>query len=243
MASQEKYTQNSLTRGAAFHERLATHWNCGYSQGGFQRRLIFIKKHIVELVQEGHRWLDAGCGSGVLTRELAVCGAVGDAVDASPAMIEAALSEYGSLKGRFRFRCIATVELLDAPDEAYDGVFCSSVIEYIEHPESALREFARVIRPGGVLFISVANSWSAIRLVQRLLRWLLGWFGRDRYSYLSVSKVSYTRQQILMLLRSAGFTIERIDTFDPVLSLWWLPDLLPSSLFFVTARRLSRDDA
>ena len=49
---------------------------------------------------------------------------------------------------------IGSAYAIPAPDGAADAVISSQVLEHLERPEDALREMARLLRPGGLLFIS-----------------------------------------------------------------------------------------
>lgn len=226
----------TIPRGAQFHEALATGWSASYMNRGFRRRLAFVEAGLMGMVAPGSRWLDAGCGSGILARHLASLGAEGEAVDASPAMIRAAqqMIEAGGQPAPFEFRHIETVERLDFPDGNFDGVLCSSVVEYLDDPMTALREMVRVLKPGGRLLVSVANRYSLIRNAERLVR-AAGL--RNRFTYLDVSRTTYTRGQIVNALRDCGMRIDNTGAFDPVFPAW-ATHLLPAALVFVTATKI-----
>ena len=49
---------------------------------------------------------------------------------------------------------VSPVEQLDQPDASFDLVLCTQVLEHVRHPAAALAEMTRVLRPGGVLFLS-----------------------------------------------------------------------------------------
>lgn len=187
------------------------------------------------MVAAGSHWLDAGCGSGILTRELTRLGATGDAVDASPAMIRAATESAGgtSLSAAFHFRRVETLEHLDVDDGEYDGVLCSSVIEYVDSPADALREVARVLKPGGHLLLSVANRYSTVRNAQQLAR-SAGL--KHRFKYLEVSRASFSRREIRNALQVCGVQVDDVRGFDPVLPTW-ATTFLPPALIFVSGTK------
>ena len=53
-------------------------------------------------------------------------------------------------------------------DQSFDYVTCLEGLEHIENPQQAMREFARVLKPGGHLIVSVPN----ILNVEERLKWL-----------------------------------------------------------------------
>jgi SAM-dependent methyltransferase len=50
-------------------------------------------------------------------------------------------------------------------EASFDGVICSETIEHIARDDAAVMEIARVLRPGGVLLVTVPNLWNASRLL------------------------------------------------------------------------------
>src|SRR3989442_436789 len=60
-------------------------------------------------------------------------------------------------------------EKLPFSDRSFDYVTCLEGLEHIENPQQAMREFARVLKPGGHLIVSVPN----ILNIEERLKWLL----------------------------------------------------------------------
>lgn len=223
--------------GVRFHERLATDWHRGYASGGFKRRMAMLESTLRRVVTPGACWLDLGCGAGTLTRLLAALGAQGEAVDGSPSMIEAARSlSTPQEQQAFRFEVIANVESPHWPAATFDGVLCSSVLEYLDRPADALAGMARILKPGGRLVLTAAHSRSAVRRLQKGVRALSKWTGRNAFGYLDVSRTTYDSPHLIQALQQAGFTLDRLTTFDPL-----VPPLLlraiPGSLLVAVATR------
>jgi len=103
---------------------------------------------------DGHRVLDAGCGSGPLTAALQAQGAVVTGFDASREMIEWARRRLGADTD-------LSVADLGAPlpygDDSFDDVVASLVLHYLEDWVAPLRELRRVLRPGGRVVLSVPH--------------------------------------------------------------------------------------
>jgi SAM-dependent methyltransferase len=104
-------------------------------------------------VKAGDRVLDVGCGSGVVTRDIARrVGPAGraDGIDPSPQLLMVAreLAEGAGLGGRVEFREGSALSL-PFPDGAFDVAVAVTVLSHTPGGESAIAEMARVVRPGG----------------------------------------------------------------------------------------------
>ena len=233
-------TSSGLPSGARFHEEIAAGWTAGYARGGFARRLHFFQPILARHVRPGDSWVDLGCGSGVLTKELLALGASVVAVDGSPRMLAHAREQMSSeYAGQVNW-IHSDVQSVDAlKNGAFDGVLCSSVVEYLDRPDALLKEVARILGPGGVLVISLPPTFSAVRVFQKGIRGLMRCFGRDRFTYLSVSRLQMSPRAIDRLLQEAGFSVIRSTGFDPILPRALLRLVRPS-LLIVEARKLDR---
>ena len=105
---------------------------------------------IGRLVSRGLTIADVGTGTGVLAMEMARLGMRVIAVDQSEAMLAAADAKRADLDEpeRVELRQGTATELPLADGEA-DAVLAHMVLHYVASPRDAIRELARVVRPGG----------------------------------------------------------------------------------------------
>jgi 2-polyprenyl-3-methyl-5-hydroxy-6-metoxy-1,4-benzoquinol methylase len=130
--------------------------------GRYERGALFLRE-AKRRVCPGGAILDYGCGPGRIAVMLAGAGYDVTGVDPAIGMIEEARA-YAQLKGEQRVR----FELLSSPGvwpvrRLYDGVVCSSVVEYVPDARGFLGELCKLLRPGGILILSYANRWSLWR--------------------------------------------------------------------------------
>jgi SAM-dependent methyltransferase len=95
------------------------------------------------------RALDVGCGTGVITEEMAArCKGQIIGVDVDAMMVECA-----QVKGdRAEYR-VGDAHQLDFPDSHFDVVACHFLLMWVSDPLLAVREMARVTRPDGSVLV------------------------------------------------------------------------------------------
>lgn len=99
----------------------------------------------------GKTCLDVGCGGGRYSIAMARLGARAIGCDISYRGLADANRRSGLL-GRVGFACSSALDLA-LPDSRFDFVCCSGVLHHTSDPERGLGEIARVLRPGGRLFL------------------------------------------------------------------------------------------
>jgi SAM-dependent methyltransferase len=92
----------------------------------------------------GERILDVGTGTGLAARRLAALGARATGIDLGAVLIETARK----LAPAVDFR-VADAEQLPFDDGSFDAAISTFGIMFVNHPEAAATELARVCRPGG----------------------------------------------------------------------------------------------
>lgn len=125
-------------------------------------RMRYIVPEIAKI--ENARVLDIGCLDGHFTRYLTGRGNEVFAVDIKDYGIKRALPE-----ARF---VLASGGELPFPDDSFDFVFCSDVVEHIENFEVIVPEIRRTLKPGGTCLISTVDGYwkSPLGLRSLLLR-------------------------------------------------------------------------
>jgi ubiquinone/menaquinone biosynthesis C-methylase UbiE len=105
-------------------------------------------------LKPGLRCLDVGCGNGYAVRAMAErVGLDGLAVgvDVSPEMIRRAL-DFPDTPPNARFQP-APADRLPFEDESFDRLLSVEVLYYLPDPLAALKEWSRVLKPGGSLWV------------------------------------------------------------------------------------------
>jgi SAM-dependent methyltransferase len=148
----------------AYFDSSAPYWD-GVYRGDSLQGLIYQQRQaaVLEYVDASHlpaqsRVLEVGCGAGHLAVELAGRDLRVDAVDASPAMVEATARQAAE-RGLGERVTVALADVHALPFESgqFDVVVAVGVIPWLHSPGSAVDEMARVLRPGGKLVLTADN--------------------------------------------------------------------------------------
>ena len=102
-------------------------------------------------VKAGTRLLDAGCGTGLLAMLADLRGADVAAIDAACGMIEVARQRLPGADVR-----VGDLEALPFADRSFDAVIGVNSVFYADDMAAAMKEIARVVRPGGLV---VLTAW------------------------------------------------------------------------------------
>jgi exopolysaccharide biosynthesis WecB/TagA/CpsF family protein len=122
---------------------------------GIEKRLAAFRK--VEPFRGG-RLLDVGCGNGAYTIELTKEFAMVVAIDVEPERLKefAMVADASVRSGSIDIRRMSA-EAIEFPDESFDAVTAIEVLEHVTDLPRALAEIARVLKPGGHLYVSAPN--------------------------------------------------------------------------------------
>ncbi|MFP4029196.1 MAG: class I SAM-dependent methyltransferase [Candidatus Brocadiia bacterium] len=169
----------------------------------------------------GNLFLDAGTGAGFLPyqirekypeRSFRFVG-----TDISEQHLRSLAIRSRDENPRFALPMVADLENLPFPDATFDGVTCSEVIEHVYDKRRAMREMARVLKPGGVLLLTtprrvMVDFWKLVcALPRRLYRGFhgKGW-GAPPKPDVYDSPISSGR--LLHLAQQSGLAIRELTT-------------------------------
>lgn len=176
-----------------------------WSDAGFhpQRRMnSALEELFVTNIQSGSKVLDVGCGNA------SVCGCWFQRRGCDYVGVD--ISQHAVNEARaagVNARKIDQASQLPYPNDTFDAAVCLEVLEHLFQPDVAALEILRILKPGGVLIVTVPNAAYWRRRVELLFgRW--NPLGDD----LSIEQPwrdphirFFTRSRLRAMLVSAGF--------------------------------------
>jgi ubiquinone/menaquinone biosynthesis C-methylase UbiE len=121
------------------------------------------QKVIVDLINQADKSkyknvLDAGCGPGIILKDILEQKYIGYGIDISQNMLKLA-KKYLSKYEHFLLSN-TDIECLPFKDNSFDIIYSAGVIEYLNSDEKVLSEFKRLLRKDGILILPVTNRYS-----------------------------------------------------------------------------------
>lgn len=154
--------------------------------------------------------LDAGMAAGTIAVDLLDRGADVTGIDLSPPMVETARHRCG---GRGRFLVADLGEPLPFDEASFDGIVASLVLHYLRDWSVPLDSFARVLRPGGWLVVSLDHPDSPFSRANRG-SYFATEFLTDRWSKAGIAiEASFWRRplsDVVNTFADAGFVLDRL---------------------------------
>jgi len=204
-------------------DRLASRW---WDPDGESRPLHDLNPVRLGYIAErctlkGARALDVGCGGGLLSEALARSGAQITAIDLAPAVLDVARLHLHESGLAVDYREVSVEALAADMPAAFDVVTCMEMLEHVPDPASVIGACARLLKPGGRLFLSTLNRTplafgAAIVGAEHLLRLL----PRGTHHYAQFLKPS----EIAADLRAAGLVLDDLSglAYNPLTRKAWL---------------------
>lgn len=178
-------------------------------------------------IKEGEKVLDLGCGNGRLLdlfkdKKIDYIG-----IDNSEKLIEIAKKKCPDAKFQ-----VADALNLSFPDNYFDKIFSIAVLHHIPSEEfrlQSLKEAKRVLKPGGLLILTVWNLWqrkTAWKLfLKHTLLQLIGkskldfkdifypWKSQDGVILIQRYFHLFTKNGLERLIKKSGFKIKEVEIF------------------------------
>ena len=189
----------------------------------------------------GGHLVDFGCGNGAQTLRFLDGFDSVTGVDVAPAQLDAFRAECRRLAIESRVRTVLTDgDALPLDDGCADVVTSFTVLEHVNDDRVVLLEMRRVLKPGGLLVITVPNRWWVFETHGAnlpLLPWnrvpLVSWWPKRWHDRWARARI-YRRREILALVTQCGFEVvmsARLTAPMDVLPTGWLKRLARATLF------------
>lgn len=169
----------------------------------------------------GARVVDVGCGGGLLSESLARAGAQVCGIDMGREVIDIAKLHLHESELTVDYRVQSSADLAEAEPGTFDVVCCMELIEHVPEPDALVRDLARLVRPGGRVFVSTINrtpaAFGAAILGAEYISKMLP-HGTHHYAkFIRPSELS-------RMLRHAGLELENLSGmgYNPVSHKAWL---------------------
>lgn len=145
------------------HEKFYDHYARGSLGPRTMQRLRAIRKIVLKVLSKNgdrsplYDVADIGCGAGTQSLLWAELGHRVHGVDVNAPLIELARQRAASAGYSVDFQ-IGTAVQLPWPGESMDICLAAELLEHVAEWEACLEEFTRVLKPGGVLFLTTSNK-------------------------------------------------------------------------------------
>ncbi|KTD21108.1 bifunctional 2-polyprenyl-6-hydroxyphenol methylase/3-demethylubiquinol 3-O-methyltransferase UbiG [Legionella londiniensis] len=186
--------------------QLAAHW---WNPDGPLRTLHDINPARMQFIKQfinptRHTVLDVGCGGGILCEALAQSGADVTGLDVEKDAIEAAKAH--ALRSGLSIQYVCQ-PLEEYEEEPFDIVTCMEMLEHVKEPETVIQHCARLLKPGGYLFLSTINRTLAAYLGAIIAaEYILELLPRQTHDYEKFIKPS----ELSVMVRAADLEIKGI---------------------------------
>jgi 2-polyprenyl-6-hydroxyphenyl methylase/3-demethylubiquinone-9 3-methyltransferase len=118
-------------------------------------RVDYIDRHAAGLADK--RIVDIGCGGGILAEALARKGAQVTGIDLAELSLKVARLHLHESELDIDYQLISAEEFAEQNTAQFDVVTCLEMLEHVPDPGAIIDAAARLLKPGGRLFLSTLN--------------------------------------------------------------------------------------
>lgn len=158
----------------------------------------------------GQRVIDIGCGGGILADSMARAGATVTGIDlAGKALKVAQLHAMEAGTPNIAYREISAEAMAREASGSFDTVTCMEMLEHVPDPGATIDTLAKLVRPGGMLFLSTINrDWRSFLLAIVGAEYVAGLVPKGTHEYERLIRpaeiAAWARAAGLELLELAG---------------------------------------
>ncbi|MDX6270507.1 MAG: hypothetical protein QOD28_1730 [Acidobacteriota bacterium] len=155
------------------------------------------------------RFLDVGCGRGEVVRAAGERGWQAEGCDVSAEFVR-----YACEVNRVNAHA-ATLEQMRYPDNSFDAVTLVEVIEHLYEPAETMRELSRVVRAGGLVYLSTPNEESVYQSLGNLYYKARGrdWVVNLCPTWNLYHVQGFSPRSLRYLLEHNGFAVEEMVVY------------------------------
>lgn len=157
------------------------------------QRIFTIVNRVLARPGEALNVADIGCGPGAQSMVWALAGHRVSGLDVNEGLLELARERAAEAGLDIEFQ-LGTAEALPYADASMDVCLAPELLEHVPDWEVCLREFTRILKPGGVLYLSTTNRLCPVQMEFELP--LYSWYPaplKRRYERLAVT----TRRELV----------------------------------------------
>lgn len=168
-ATRTAETLDPKTANVLYHDAAARSYDAKWAISFDERCIRYVRERAERMLplRSYRRVLDVGSGTGFFIVNLWLAGFVGEphACDISPGMLAVCADTARSVGCDISLRT-ADAERLPYEDASFDLLVGHAILHHLPEPEAALREFHRVLVPGGDLLLAGEPTRTGDRLAR-----------------------------------------------------------------------------
>ena len=193
---------NEINHGKYISENGEEIWNWSSPAGiiRWKRRInLFISE-----IGSNNSILEIGCGTGLFTKEIQNTTNNITAIDISPDLVEIAKTRVLNKNVKF---IVENAYKTSFQNNSFDYIIGSSVLHHLEIDE-ALKEFNRILKPGGKILFTEPNMLNPQIAIQKNIPFIKKWAGD------SPDETAFIRFKLVKQIKKTGFRNAKITPFD-----------------------------